>query len=1305
MATKIECPNHDCKKPYSVPEEHFGRVVRCAECGQRFRVDAASRTAEAVAPRGSTETEAPPSILEMLAKASPQAATASASFPDLESGIFAEPEELKSPVPHRNPTPSSHPKASGKPPAKAERDKTPIPGVSDPKPKLKLGAPVPTKLGRFEIHEKIGSGAFGAVYRAQDVLLDREVALKIPQAGALDSPKAVDRFMREAKAAAQLRHPNLVPVYDAGKEGEHYFIASAFIHGQTLSHVMDEQPINYVRATRIVIQMAEGLDYAHNQGIIHRDVKPSNVMIDVKGGVHVMDFGLAQFQDSLEKLTQDGTVVGTPAYMAPEQAKGEAIGPTCDQYSLGVALYELLCKERPFSGPPQILLFNAIRQEAPSPRTHDPNVPRDLETICLKALAKSPAHRYGSCKELAEDLQRWLKDEPIKARRMTPIEHSLRWCRRNPALAALTMGVMTTLMAGIVVSTHFAIDRDQRARHAEELAKSIEEQKKLAEQQRAVAEQQKVVAEEQRAEAQKQMQIAEAALAQFKSEKDARQKAEEAAEQALADKAAAQSKLNADAAAYLEIKKANAYYEYAENITLAEREWSSGNLDRTRQLLDECPPEFRGWEWDYLNHMFQPARVYSNELSIRGGPALAISADWKRMAFGQKPGAVRVVRPTTGEDLHTLKFDEVPEHLAFTADGRFLATAGKNKKGNDDEVRIFDAANGQELAMRGGIGASRQLAFARDGSYLAAWFAPREISLWEAPGWEARGTFAGESFLAFSPDNAFLAVGDSGTPGEPVRILSSRALKEREGLSVPRRSFDVRTPMTCEPVLTTAVGKAIKRIAITGHADGVRLWDHLSKSDPIHIPASAVFSLALSADGSLVVAGLDDSRVLGIDVQQAKTRFSFDIKRGRVIGLSLAPDGKRLLVLAQAARELMFAGATELYRKTMNLVIKVWDVGQQQEVAELYSFKGDAGESRQSLSWSPQGTYASASGGLIVKTWRGGHTIEVEEVAEMRSLAYSHDSRILATGGLRGAVRLFRASSGERINGFAATRDKSDVLALAFHPQGHRIAVGGSDGSIQLWDPKSATEDRSFVCAGHVNGKAVVGLAFGVDGDALFSAAADGSVIEWRTASGERRKEYRGDRSGAMVGALALSKSGGQLVAGYDDGTLIGWNPATGERLYSLKAASASIVSLAFSPDGKRIAVAGADQSLAIWDIDREAGKHFQSFTATQEGRAGNIAFSIDGRRLFSLDRLGVAIWDTAEERNLLTLTGHKAETLLLAVRPDGRQAASIDALHRIRLWNSDKPESDASDLPSKTEAAATLAPSPGSTSPANLPR
>lgn len=307
------------------------------------------------------------------------------------------------------------------------------------------------KIGRFEIKNPLGAGAFGEVFRAHDPQLERDVALKVPHAAVLQNPKVAKRFLIEAQATARLTHPNIVPIFDAGQESGHHYIASAFIEGKTLDDALVDA-FDFRQTARIVMKLADALAYAHEQGIIHRDIKPANIMLDQKSEPHLMDFGLARLETAAENLTHDGAILGTPTYMPPEQAAGdlEKVTAASDQYSLGVTLYEMLCGERPFSGPPELVIFNVINQEPPSPRSIKSDIPRDLETICQKAMAKTPKERYPSCQELVTDLRRWLDDIPISARRIRLRERFFRWCKRNPFIFGMVMLVLVAFIFGAV---------------------------------------------------------------------------------------------------------------------------------------------------------------------------------------------------------------------------------------------------------------------------------------------------------------------------------------------------------------------------------------------------------------------------------------------------------------------------------------------------------------------------------------------------------------------------------------------------------------------------------------------------------------------------------------------------------------------------------------------------------------------------------------------------------------------------------------------------------------------------------------
>ncbi|GBD35962.1 Serine/threonine-protein kinase PrkC [bacterium HR36] len=335
------------------------------------------------------------------------------------------------------------------PPASAPVKPAPISSgdavtVQYAEPAQGTAATAPRRFGRYELLEEIGRGGMGVVYRARHVELNRVVAVKMILSGYLADREQIRRFQQEARTAAQIRHANIVSVFDYGETDGHHYFAMDYVAGQSLQQVLQRGPLAVDVAARLVATIAHAVAHLHQHGIVHRDLKPSNVLLDEHGQPYVSDFGLAKWLQENEVRTVSGTVLGTPSYMAPEQAQGQTaqISPRTDVYSLGAILYALLTGRPPFAGDnPLDVILQVLESEPPNPRQLRPEIPRDLEWICLKCLEKDPQQRYATAAELAADLERFLQGETPAVAPYSGWQRLRRWFRREPAFGLHLLGL------------------------------------------------------------------------------------------------------------------------------------------------------------------------------------------------------------------------------------------------------------------------------------------------------------------------------------------------------------------------------------------------------------------------------------------------------------------------------------------------------------------------------------------------------------------------------------------------------------------------------------------------------------------------------------------------------------------------------------------------------------------------------------------------------------------------------------------------------------------------------------------------
>ena len=1028
------------------------------------------------------------------------------------------------------------------------------------------------KLGRFEIRDRLGAGAFGTVYQAYDPTLDREVALKVPHPEKLQTKKDKERFFREAKASAQLRHPNIVPVYDAGVDGDTYYMASAFIEGQTLEEAIKKERPDFARSVQVVRDLAGALQYAHHLNIIHRDIKPANIMIDGNGDPLLMDFGLARFSDSEEKFTVAGALMGTPAYMSTEQAsrRNDEVGPLSDQYSLGVVLYELLVGDPPFTGPPELVISLVINQEPPAPRGTDQEIPKDLETICLKAMSKRSEHRFIDCAELSDDLRRWQEGEPIHARRISPAERLTRWCKRNPLPAGLATAVALTLFAGIFATSSFAViantqknRANQNAGIAERRAGEAEAARNNAETERRRAEETALVAERERKRAEQQL---------FRTRRS----------------------------------------RYAAQIAVAQRDIKDHDYAHAMRVLNSTASELRGWEYEHVVSTLKRrvAGLMGHDGSVR---CAVFSPDGSLIASGSEDHTVRIWDSATGKQSAVLRsHDDTVFGVAFSPDGRLVASGS-----GDHTIKVWDVSGREEtVTLRGHSEDVLAVAFSPDGQQLVSGSGDKTIKVWDIANGEEVFTLSGHTdvvgSVAFSPNGEHVA---SGSHDHTVRVWD---VSTRESIHTFNGNTGFVYSVAFSPdgerivsgteyylvmVWDARTGQQV--LALDGHVgrvhsvafsrDGrrivsgagtynrthpseIKIWDAITgqliatlkgRTEPLWI-----WTVAFSPDGRRIVSGSQDGLVKVWEPGVPEETLSLDVNRGPVYTLKtlvysvdFSPDSRRIV------------SGNEYY------LAKIWDAS---DGREIHTLRGHPGRVY-SVAFGPFGRQVVSSGGVFdrsqpgsIRVWDAGsgkETFKIQWHSEptwIQTAVVSPDGRHIVAGGEDNLLTIWNAKTQNKVrtlSGHAGT-----VWRVAFSPDGSRLVSGSEDRTVKVWD--AATGENVTTFTGHTGG--VFGVAFSPDGQRVGSASHDKTVRLWDVTTGDELFTARG-HTGSVFG-VAFSPEGQRMVSCSSDSTVKLWDVSTGEEMLTLCGHMNGVQSVAFSPDGRRIAAGGGDSVVKVWD-------------------------------------------------------------------------------------------------------------------------
>jgi WD40 repeat protein len=988
-------------------------------------------------------------------------------------------------------------------------------GGSEPRPDTYER--MPTAIGEYNLIRELGRGGMGVVYEAIHQSLGRRVALKVLFDSACQSPTARDRFLREARTAASLHHTNIVPVFDSGSADGHLYYAMQLIEGRSLDGSRTER-LDSREVARLGLQAAEALVYAHSRGIIHRDIKPSNLLTDSSGTLWITDFGLARGPED-PSVTASGARVGTPRYMSPEQATAqwESLDARTDIYSLGVSLYEILTGAPlfPDSTPPQLLL-RIIRTEPSRVRQLNRRVPRDLETIVMKAMAKRPADRYASAQELADDLRRFLQHQPVRARRIGPLGRFVRWCRREPVLAGVTVAAAMTIAA--VVATYqvqLAADRDA-AIDSEKLART-ELAESLFQQARAT---------------------------RGTNEIGRRWKSLDL----LARSAAIQPRpeLGLEAVRALELYDARCVRELHE---LGGPVGAVAFRPAGRQLAiaTDARAAASVCVWDdeagaVVSRLAAPAPVH----------ALAFSPDGRRLAGateqhlclwdlpsgqlrllpggaggltgvtftpdGQRlvgfAGGLCVWDVASGEIVRKLTDSDVEIGLVATSPGAsVLAAAVATPDDAEPIIRRWSLADLEPLApLRIADHATDPLVQAAGvlamsispgGRWLAASCGDSRVRLWNVATGRQVAVLAGHRVpvvsIAFAANDDLVITSD----GFEVKLWSAEEAVELATLIQP-------TSAEIGPLPAVATSRD-GRLATAG--DVCRIWE-LAVPNFHRVLArrtSRVQSLATSPDGR-VAAWLADGRLSLWNWSDAKVR--------RELPVSLEGDG--CIAWAQSARSVIVASAG-------STAVQVVDA----ETGEVRA-RWPA-ESASAIAAHPDGSeVAIAHTDNIVRRWNvatGQVTAAlVGHVGPVMSLAYSPDGRWLAAGNdnrdqaADRTLFVWEVASGRMVHAIAAHR--AITFGAAFSPDGRQLASCGGDGIVRIWD----CESGKLVATLRGHSQAARGVAFSPDGSRLAASGLDGRLLIWNVETGRLLADLASRACGSLH-HVAFGPDGYEVLA------------------------------------------------------------------------------------------------------------------------------------------------------------------------------
>ena len=1103
-----------------------------------------------------------------------------------------------------------------------------------------IGADPGRRFGDYELLEEIARGGMGVVFKARQLSLNRVVALKMILAGELAGKEEIARFRAEAEAAANLDHPHIVPIHEVGEyQGQQYF-SMKYIDGGSLASVLTRAP--GVRPSirdlvALLVPVCHAVHHAHQRGILHRDLKPGNILLDPTGQPHVTDFGLAKKVEGDSGMTRSGAIVGTPSYMAPEQAAAKkGLTTAVDVYALGAILYEMLTGQPPFrADTPLDTLLQVLDREPTPPSRINPGVDRDLATVALKCLEKDPARRYDSAAALAVDLERWLRGEPITARPVGKLERGWRWCRRNPVVALLLIAVAVALLAGSVVSTWFAFDAaEQRGvaeRETQEARKNEAESVQMLGQTLLARARAARLAGE-RAQALEALEV----LQSLPIKPPVEQVRQEAIQIITSPGLKRIAKLgrihtimsgggptfqfSADGK-FLAVP--GHYGKSAAHLGLKDPKFVTGFADGL-QVFDVASGQVIGQlECNYHGYAWHPTQ-----------PLLAAAAQeqgqWQVLLWEPQTNQIRQKLPGYSP-------------VKFSPSGNLLAS----QEGATGELRVWDWAQHQVLPFHT---PGEALGFLSPGEELVVKTYDRvrqrhTVQVWDIhTGKELLAAVKDRELLAWSDNGAWLAVASHKDPAKQMEIWSAQTRELMTTLPRPTgkapepvlfNNLPYQLAIVYPPEFQTVVLYDLLLKLVTGRLVKPGMWGPVMQSGAFSPHGSFLATQDSAGPADIRIWDVSSGKLLATLYDQRQPVWSKDGRRLAVYGTD-APSLTSLTdshiwvyevtppvlncQVDRAVNTLSFStSGQEFYAPAAawELMGKVWDLRLYQ--SWVLHCPNEQFLANHGHLWSIQANYQfhperqqHGVRDLVLRRYYPDDmpkvaktlTRPLDEIGALCSAALSADGQRLILvwdqqqrrevrpdGSFnltnRGLLEIWDLKEMRRLHRWEDIFRTGNILVQAVSPD-HRSGVIGDSRGLRRWslDDHSFTElceFRTETQPGQATVHAVRALCYSPDGQAICCALANNTVQVVETATGRTRHILQGHT--AEVLALAVTPDSKTLATAGLDKTIRLWNFVTGKELARWTTHEAAITALAFRPDGLTLVSGDKAGAIKLWHL------------------------------------------------------------------------------------------------------------------------